>query len=120
MNSIECSIPSDEVLQLNNKFSLSLAPSLLLAKGNAIDLLIKSKVASYLQFGMLNGIGIWNDLNQKIERVPGSKAGVFSHPTLSLVEKRRLTKLLLLAAGEDELSEDDRIKSGEFCFRFCS
>lgn len=85
--------------------------------------MVKSKVASYLSFGLLNGVGLWSaDGEQgqgqgkgkgKVERVPASKADVFNHPTLSLVEKRRLTKLLLLAAGQDAFEEDQRLK-GEF------
>lgn len=38
--------------------------------------------------------------------MPASKADVFNDSTLSLVEKRRLTKLLLFAAGEEPFEED--------------
>lgn len=87
----------------------------MLAGGEALEVLVQSKVAAYLQFGMLGGVGLWREDEGTgvIERVPGSKADVFNHPTLSLVEKRRLTKLLLFAAGEEEL-ETSLMLSGAF------
>lgn len=42
--------------------------------------------------------------------VPGTKADVFNHKRLGLVEKRRLTKFLLWAAGTGELGEDELLK----------
>lgn len=96
---------------LGQRFALSLKPTLLRASGTAIDVLVRSKVAAYLQFGMLNGVGQWRSKEDapgaagEVERVPASKADVFNHPSLSLVEKRRLTKLLLFAAGPDALEE---------------
>lgn len=114
------STPPKQLLPVGQRFSLSLLPTLLRANGSAIDLLVRSKVAAYLSFGMLNGIGLWSGEaaegdtkgKEKIERVPSSKADVFNHPTLSLVEKRRLTKLLLLAAGQDAF-EENPLLSGE-------
>lgn len=125
-NLAECSpsleaLPT-ELLEQSYRFSLSLFPVLLPAKGMAIDVLIRSKVAAYLQFGALEGVGIWRDdvaggvgeggVGGKVERVPGSKAEVFGHKGLSLIEKRRLTKLLLLTAGEEELEGDQRLRDG--------
>lgn len=81
------------------------------ATGEAIDLLVRSKVAAYLQFGTLSGTGLWGTVEKdgeklgRLERVPASKADVFNDSTLSLVEKRRLTKLLLFTVGEESLEE---------------
>ncbi|GAA5851560.1 hypothetical protein JCM9279_006896 [Rhodotorula babjevae] len=99
--------PPSSLRRVSQRFALSLCPLLLRAKGPAIDLLVRSKVASYLQFGLLGGIALWQDEGGgKAVRVPASKADVFNDPTLSLVEKRRLTKLLLFAAGDDSLEQD--------------
>lgn len=116
--SCSLSSPPEQLLPVGQRFSLSLLPTLLRANGSAIDLLVRSKVAAYLSFGMLNGIGLWSRATMesdfkgkgKIERVPSSKADVFNHPTLSLVEKRRLTKLLLLAAGHHSFEENTLLK----------
>ncbi|GAA5890086.1 hypothetical protein JCM8208_002693 [Rhodotorula glutinis] len=105
------SSPPDSLRRVSQRFALSLCPVLLRAKGPAIDLLVRSKVASYLQFGLVGGIALWRkddggEGKGKAVRVPASKADVFNDPTLSLVEKRRLTKLLLFAAGDDSLEQD--------------
>jgi len=82
---------------------------------------VRSKVATYLQFGLLGGVGLWKSTEEdvegkgkgKVERVPASKADVFNDQTLSLVEKRRLTKLLLFAAGQDSFEEDKVLVAGK-------
>ncbi|GAA5896606.1 uncharacterized protein JCM6883_006958 [Sporobolomyces salmoneus] len=109
------STPLDpDLLKLSQRFALSLSPVLLRATGPGIDLLVRSKVATYLQFGLLGGVGLCKSdetegegkSKARVERVPASKADVFNDQTLSLVEKRRLTKLLLFAAGQESLEED--------------
>ncbi|GAA5831395.1 hypothetical protein JCM11251_004011 [Rhodosporidiobolus azoricus] len=111
----EASSPSsaDDLLRLSQRFAISLFPMLLRATGPALDLLIRSKVATYLQFGLLGGVGLYHQEEgedkkgkERVDRVPASKADVFNDSSLSLVEKRRLTKLLLFAAGQDPLEED--------------
>ncbi|BGO93134.1 hypothetical protein NBRC10512_003318 [Rhodotorula toruloides] len=98
--------PPADLSKLSQRFALSLCPILLRAKGPGLDLLVRSKVASYLQFGLLGGVGLWQDAERGVARVPASKADVFNDSTLSLVEKRRLTKLLLFAAGDEPFEED--------------
>ncbi|GAA5853500.1 hypothetical protein JCM8547_002480 [Rhodosporidiobolus lusitaniae] len=111
-----------ELKKLSQRFSVSLWPMLLRAKGPALDLLVRSKVAAYLQFGLLGGVGLFSSAEGeeaagegaegggkgkgRVDRVPASKADVFNDSRLSLVEKRRLTKLLLFAAGQDAFEED--------------
>ncbi|GAA5872668.1 hypothetical protein JCM16303_004598 [Sporobolomyces ruberrimus] len=108
-----------ELVKVSQRFAISLFPVLLRAQGPGIDLLVRSKVATYLQFGLLSGVGLCTPSvnaeeegeggqgkNIKVERVPASKADVFNDQSLSLVEKRRLTKLLLFAAGQEPLEED--------------
>ncbi|GAA6007205.1 hypothetical protein JCM11491_003043 [Sporobolomyces phaffii] len=114
----DASTPLDpDLVKLSQRFALSLFPALLRANGPGIDLLVRSKVATYLQFGLLGGVGLCQPAREgvdaeegrkKVERVPASKADVFNDPALSLVEKRRLTKLLLFAAGQESL-EDDKV-----------
>ncbi|KAM0788650.1 hypothetical protein ACM66B_002752 [Microbotryomycetes sp. NB124-2] len=101
---------NSELKRLSNRFSLSLRPCLLRATGPAIDIFVRSKVASYLSFGLLEATAMCR-ANQgvtgtvHVDRVPSSKADVFNDTTLSLVEKRRLTKLLLFAGGDEALNE---------------
>ena len=115
------SSPPPDLIKLSQRFALSLFPVLLRAKGQGIELLVRSKVATYLQFGLLGGVGLWKSTEEdvegkgkgKVERVPASKADVFNDQTLSLVEKRRLTKLLLFAAGQDSFEEDKVLVAGK-------
>ena len=116
---LETSTPLDpDLVRVSQRFALSLYPCLLRASGPGIDLLVKSRVATYLQFGLLGGVGLCQPSESgtprvKIERVPASKDDVFNNQTLSLVEKRRLTKLLLFAAGNDPLEEDKVLSARE-------
>lgn len=79
-------------------------------------------MATYLSFGLLRGIGLWRPATGEgaagggFELVPGTKADVFNHKGLGLVEKRRLTKFLLWAAGTAPLEEDELLK-GEWRVR---
>ncbi|GAA6059072.1 hypothetical protein JCM10212_002043 [Sporobolomyces blumeae] len=102
--------PPPSLIAVSQRFALSLAPLVLRARGRALDLLVRSKVSTYLQFGLLGGVGLCTtsapSARVEVERVPASKADVFNDPTLSLIEKRRLTKLLLFAAGEDAFADD--------------
>lgn len=118
------------MLELSSRFSLSLAPTLLTSTGAGIEAMIRSKVSAYLNFGLLAGIALVSiphkDADEKetirIERVPSSKADVFNHSQMSLIEKRRLTKLLLFAAG-DAVFEDSPLLSGQplsFSLSSCS
>ncbi|GAA5922233.1 uncharacterized protein JCM15063_003226 [Sporobolomyces koalae] len=106
-----------DLVSRSQRFALSLFPVLLRASGPGIELLVRSKVATYLQFGLLAGVGLWTPDSDsdsdnvpkakgKVERVPASKADVFNDPNLSLIEKRRLTKLLLFAASQEPLETD--------------
>jgi RAB protein geranylgeranyltransferase component A len=106
--------PPADLLKQSQRFALSLYPMLLRAKGEGLDLLVRSKVAAYLQFGLLGGVGLFRSGEEggKVERVPASKADVFNNASLSLVEKRRLTKLLLFAAGVEPFEEDKVLSAG--------
>ena len=95
---------------------------LLRAQGPGLDLLVRSRVASYLQFGLVGGVGLFQlddaasspePRRGTVKRVPASKSDVFTDQSLSLVEKRRLTKLLLFAAGQDPLEHDPVLQAGQ-------
>jgi len=107
------------------RYALSLFPSVLPSRGELIDTLVKSDVSKYVSFRMLDSVSIWNDeaglgesgdppasaggSSGSVTRVPGSKEEVFKDKTASLMEKRRLMKFLMFAAGA---FEDDPLLSG--------
>jgi RAB protein geranylgeranyltransferase component A len=124
--------------QLENdrrRYALSLFPAILPSRGEMIDTLIKSQVSKYVSFRKLDSVALWQQqLSQAtpgeggdqagpveasveertgrqsghIRRVPGSKEEVFKDKSVGLVDKRRLMKFLMFAAGDFE--SDDMLK----------
>lgn len=124
--------------QLENdrrRYALSLFPAILPSRGEMIDTLIKSQVSKYVSFRMLDSVALWQqgfgqDVSERagaetgheggakeepnlrqnghIRRVPGSKEEVFKDKSVGLVDKRRLMRFLMFAAGDFE--SDDMLK----------
>jgi RAB protein geranylgeranyltransferase component A len=100
--SIRC---SSESLPQSRQYSLSLSPSIIPSLGPLISSLVSSGVARYGGFRLLERVGIYHPSGQ-IGLVPSSKEDVFKNKDLSLVEKRRLMRFLIFAAGEFEESNE--------------
>ncbi|PWN90262.1 FAD/NAD(P)-binding domain-containing protein [Acaromyces ingoldii] len=104
------SLPA-ELQRLNRHFSLSLAPALLPCKGPTIDVLVRSKVASYCTFRLLERTSVYHATPSSsslpsaevegwpLRKVPSSKEDIFKDKTMKLADKRRLMKLLQAAAS---------------------
>lgn len=93
----------------SREFQLDLCPLVLLAGGDAIDPLLSSGVASYLEFRTLQALFIatagsggsgGSDSSDDVafHRVPCSKTDVFSSRLLPAKEKRQLMRFLQCAA----------------------
>lgn len=63
-------------------------------------MLVKSDVSKYVSFRMLDSTSIHHQ--DKLRRVPGSKEEVFKDKSITLMEKRKIMKFLMFAAGEYE------------------
>ncbi|KAJ8298316.1 hypothetical protein KUTeg_024847 [Tegillarca granosa] len=74
------------------KFNLDLAPRLLYCRGSMVELLITSDIAKYCEFKTVTRM--LTLLNGKLEKVPCSRADVFSSKDVSMLEKRMLMKFL--------------------------
>lgn len=70
-----------------------------------MDSLVASGVSRYSGFKLLESIAVF-DQPSKVKPVPTSKEDVFKNKELSLVDKRRLMRFLLFAAGEFEGSNE--------------
>lgn len=66
---------------------------------------MSSGVARYGGYRLLERVGIY-DINGVVKNVPGSKEDVFKDKNISLVDKRRLMRFLMFAAGEFEESNE--------------
>ncbi|KAJ7582577.1 GDP dissociation inhibitor-domain-containing protein [Mycena floridula] len=91
-------VPQD-LLRQSQSYSITLAPNVIPATGELIDNLVKSGVARYGGFRLVQKVGLYH-ADGTVKTVPGSKQDVFTNKTLSLVEKRRLMKFLMYAAGD--------------------
>ncbi|KAH9887595.1 FAD/NAD-P-binding domain-containing protein [Cubamyces lactineus] len=85
----------------SRQYAVSLAPSIVPSLGSHIDSLIASGVSRYGSFKLLEKVAVY-DRPGYVQSVPGSKEDVFKSKALSLVEKRRLMRFLMFAAGEFE------------------
>ncbi|XP_076164472.1 rab escort protein isoform X2 [Ptiloglossa arizonensis] len=83
---------TDRIRKEYRKFNIDLAPKLLFARGELVDLLISSNISRYAEFRAVSRVATYMD--GKLTQVPCSRADVFANKTVSLVEKRMLMKLL--------------------------
>lgn len=85
----------------SRQYSVSLAPSIVPSVGPHINSLVASGVSRYGSFKLLEKVAVY-DRPGVVQSVPGSKEDVFKSKALSLLEKRRLMRFLLFAAGDFE------------------
>ncbi|UZJ51371.1 hypothetical protein CBS101457_000691 [Exobasidium rhododendri] len=102
----------EQLKVLNRHFSISLSPTIVPCAGPTIDILIRSKVASYCTFRLLQKTAIYHthegdlDSSWSLRKVPSSKEDIFKDKDLSLIDKRKLMKLLQ-KAGPGAKDEDE-------------
>lgn len=82
----------DRIRKEYRKFNIDLAPKLLFARGELVELLISSNIARYAEFRAVSRVATFMD--GKLSQVPCSRADVFANKTVSVVEKRMLMQLL--------------------------
>ncbi|KAK3099926.1 hypothetical protein FSP39_011899 [Pinctada imbricata] len=86
------------------RFNLDLAPRLLYCGGKMVELLITSDIAKYCEFKTVTRM--LTLLKGKLEKVPCSRADVFSSKEVSMLDKRMLMKFLTFCAEYDKHPED--------------
>ncbi|KAJ2853249.1 hypothetical protein J3B02_003231, partial [Coemansia erecta] len=98
------------LLANDRKYSIELAPKLALCRGAMIDMLIDEGIGEYVQFkGIEHNYVVRGTL---LERVPETKEDVFASTTLSLIEKRKLMRLLSVISDDEQcqgLLEEARV-----------
>jgi Rab proteins geranylgeranyltransferase component A len=92
---------STTMLSQSRQYALSLAPSLIPSVGPLISSLVLSGVARYGGYRLLERVGVY-DISGTVKAVPCSKEDVFKNRDINLVDKRRLMRFLMFAAGEFE------------------
>lgn len=96
------------LLKQSRSYNLSLCPTLVPAVSPFVEALVRSGVAKYTGFKLLDAVAIYSQ--DGFKRTAAAKEEIFNDPTLSLVDKRKLMKFLMFAAGDFESS--NLIKGG--------
>ncbi|PIA13290.1 FAD/NAD(P)-binding domain-containing protein [Coemansia reversa NRRL 1564] len=87
-------------LQNDRNYQIELAPKVALCRGRMIDLLIDSGIGEYVQFRGVEHNYLVRD--NGVERVPESKEDIFACTTLSLIEKRKLMRVITSVADNEQ------------------
>ncbi|KAJ2741398.1 hypothetical protein GGI20_005220 [Coemansia sp. BCRC 34301] len=89
-----------KLLENNRKYAIELAPKVAYCRGELIDLIINAGIGEYVQFkGVEHNYIARSSL---VERVPDSKGDIFASDSLSLIEKRKLMKLMASITEDSE------------------
>lgn len=83
---------TDRIKKEYRRFNIDLAPKLLYARGELVELLISSNIARYAEFRAVSRVATF--MESKLVQVPCSRADVFANKTVSVIEKRMLMQLL--------------------------
>ncbi|KAG7374446.1 GDP dissociation inhibitor [Nitzschia inconspicua] len=95
-------VEAEELMKLHRFFALDATPAFILASGPAVQGMIASNVADYLEFKAVEGL-YWLEASQddddtfELSRVPCSKNDVFGTKLLAPMDKRRLMKFIQLS-----------------------
>jgi RAB protein geranylgeranyltransferase component A len=90
------SVHAARILQhQERRLALDVTPAFVLAAGRAVDGMLASGVAEYLEFQTVQGL-VWLE-DGRLSRVPCTKNDVFSTKLLPPMDKRRLMKFMQLA-----------------------
>jgi RAB protein geranylgeranyltransferase component A len=77
-------------------------PSLMYANGIMVKWILRANIGHYIQFRCLDGIYVYFD--QTIHRVPSSRSDIFNSTSLSLLEKRLLTRFITSIQSNEEVT----------------
>ncbi|CAG5079523.1 Similar to CHM: Rab proteins geranylgeranyltransferase component A 1 (Homo sapiens) [Cotesia congregata] len=103
----------DRIKKEYRRFNIDLAPKLLFARGELVELLISSNIARYAEFRAVSRVATYMD--GKLIQVPCSRADVFANKTVSVIEKRMLMQLLVSCMEQGaESSEFDGYRDKTF------
>ncbi|XP_076233779.1 rab escort protein [Calliopsis andreniformis] len=82
----------DRIRKEYRKFNIDLAPKLLFARGELVELLISSNISRYAEFRSVSRVATF--MFGKLKRVPCSREDIFKDKSVKFEEKRMLLKLL--------------------------
>lgn len=81
-------------------WNIDLIPKLITSCGNLVNILLKTKVTTYLEFKAVEGCYVYRD--RKIHKVPATDSEALSSGLMGFFEKRRCRKFFIYVNDYDE------------------
>lgn len=92
-----------ELAHQARRYNITLCPTIYPSIGPFITTLVRSGVAKYTAFRLLDVVALYNE--GKLGAAATTKEDIFKDTSLSLIEKRRVMKFVMAANSDDEISE---------------
>uniref|UniRef100_UPI00358F624E rab proteins geranylgeranyltransferase component A 2-like isoform X2 n=1 Tax=Myxine glutinosa TaxID=7769 RepID=UPI00358F624E len=92
------------VVSNSRKFNIDLAPKVLFARGDLVELLCQSRVSRYLDFKSVSRV--LTHLDDHLMQVPCTRADVFASRDMSVIHKRLLMKFLTFCLDHEDHPEE--------------
>jgi len=89
-----------ELVRIARQYNISLCPTIVPSIGPFITSLVRSGVAKYSSFKLIDVVALYED--GKLKPAATTKEEIFKDNTMSLVEKRRLMKFVMAANNDAE------------------
>mmetsp|Transcript_17672 Transcript_17672/g.50626 ORF Transcript_17672/g.50626 Transcript_17672/m.50626 type:complete len:478 (+) Transcript_17672:152-1585(+) len=96
-------LPELEALK-SAAFAIDLAPKLILARGNLVQLLLESQTEEYLEFGALSGSFVQH--NGKPVKAPATSVEAAKTPLVSMMQKRKLRSFIKAYLEQEQETRD--------------
>ncbi|KAK9897729.1 FAD/NAD(P)-binding domain-containing protein [Cystobasidium minutum MCA 4210] len=91
-------LPS-ELAQSARRYNITLCPTIYPSSGPFISSLVRSGVAKYSAFRLIDTVALYDD--ESLKPAATTKEDIFKDKTLSLIEKRRVMKFVMAANAEE-------------------
>jgi RAB protein geranylgeranyltransferase component A len=92
-----------ELAQSARRYNISLSPTLYPSIGPFITSLVRSGVAKYSAFRLIDTVALYED--ESLRSAATTKEDIFKDKSLSLIEKRRVMKFVMAANTDDDDTE---------------
>lgn len=90
-----------ELLKSARSFNISLSPSIVPATGPFVTALIRSGVAKYSAFKLIDAVALCDESDGSFRPAATTKEDIFKDKNMSLMDKRRLMKFVMAAVSPE-------------------
>lgn len=94
-----------DLAQSARRYNVSLCPTIYPSVGPFITSLVRSGVAKYTGFRLVDSIALYH--HGQLKPAASTKEDIFKDNTLSLIEKRRVMKFVMAANADDDAALGD-------------